>query len=151
MFGDLDWPLNASCGLSAIAEFLSFFYVTVRYRYMSVCHRDRGDQSIKIAFRRAPNNQSSAGERIMQIGHCLAKYGQKYAVCLLWLDEQLLLLTFFRICPREVLIEYSPLGAPLSSSWISLHDEHSLLSAILQRIHRLIIVFEEYFYIHGSG
>ena len=22
MFGDLDWPLNASCSLSAIAEFL---------------------------------------------------------------------------------------------------------------------------------
>ena len=28
MFGDLDWPLNASCGLSATAEFLVF---TVQY------------------------------------------------------------------------------------------------------------------------
>jgi len=26
MFGDLDWPLNASCGLSAIAEFLVVTY-----------------------------------------------------------------------------------------------------------------------------
>jgi len=30
MFGDLDWPLNASRGLSAIAEFLVRYVVNTR-------------------------------------------------------------------------------------------------------------------------
>jgi len=42
----------------------------------------------------------------------------------------LAILTLSRIFPREVLIEYSPLGALGLSSRISLQDEHGPLSAV---------------------
>jgi len=123
MFDDLDWPLNASRGLSAIAEFLVFtfqYWINLQLRWKllwSVCvlHRPEtfGRKHSLVAHQRQNNisiqsTDTRSGQRVKKcLGRVELGHGSKVQTQFhMWAGNMLLNCTYVAHALRRWLLAY---------------------------------------------